>query len=390
MRSTTTPSTLSFEKISSADEFDELAGSWDDLVRTMPRPSPLLLHGWLSAWWRHFGNGGELAVHVALRDGRLVGALPLCVLRHRGSSVLTFLGGIHSALADLLLAEGESSSVGAALAERVVDGSSDYDFADLFGLPASSRLVEAFGPTQFHLIVRAEAPVLELNGQSWETVYRAKTTSKRRNLHKRRRRQLSELGRLETKVARRLDELEPVLEDAFALHDLRWADRPDRSEFTTPAGKRFQREALAALAELDAARIITLALDGRPIAFVYFLALEGSVFCHRLAFDPEFGRFSPGTVNRFDALEAVSQEGVQRIEFLGGDERYKMELADRQEPLYEALGLGRSVQGKAAIGARLNTIRLRRFLKRSRAIHRFYYDGLMPTRRALRHVAGRT
>jgi CelD/BcsL family acetyltransferase involved in cellulose biosynthesis len=382
------PAAVTFETISTQEGFDALAGSWDDLVRAMPRPSPVLLHGWLSAWWRHFGEGGELAVQVAYRDGTLVGALPLCVRPAHGLAVLTFLGGPHTSLADMLIAEGESDSVGLRLAERAASVSG-YDFAHLYGLPASSRLVDALGPSRFHLIVRAEAPVLDLNGQSWEELYRAKTNSKQRNLHKRRRRQLSDLGRLETTFARTHEELEPALEDAFALHDLRWADRPDRSEFTTPTGKRFQREALAALAEADAARIITLALDGRPIAFVYFFTLEGIVYCHRLAFDPEFGRYSPGLVNRFDALEHMADEGATRIEFLGGDERYKMELADRQEPLYEGLGLARTVQGKAAIAARVGSIRLRRFLKRSPTIHRFYYNGLKPTRRALRQVARR-
>jgi CelD/BcsL family acetyltransferase involved in cellulose biosynthesis len=389
VRSTTAPARLILETISTAERFETLAGDWDELVRAMPRPSPLLLHGWLSAWWRQFGEGGELAVQVAYRDERLVGAVPLCVLPKRGLRVLTFIGSSHSALADLMVAPGESTSVDLELAERAV-ASPDYDYADFFGLPASSRLVAALDGKHFHVIVRAEAPVLDLDGKSWDAVYRAKTNSKQRNLHKRRRRQLSGLGRLDSSVARTRDELEPALEDAFALHDLRWEDRPDRSEFTSPAGKRFQREALAALADQDAARIITLSLDGRPIAFVYFFALEGVVYCHRLAFDPAVGRFSPGTVNRFDALEALSDEGVSRIEFLGGGERYKMELADRQEPLYEALGLGRSVRGRAAIAARVGAIRLRRFLKRSPAIHRFYYNGLKSTRRALRRVAGRT
>jgi hypothetical protein len=43
------------ETISSEAEFANLAGPWDDLVRSMGRPSPFLLHGWLLEWWRHYG-----------------------------------------------------------------------------------------------------------------------------------------------------------------------------------------------------------------------------------------------------------------------------------------------------------------------------------------------
>jgi CelD/BcsL family acetyltransferase involved in cellulose biosynthesis len=377
---TAPPPGVTFETISSEASFAAVGDSWDQLVRAMPRPSPLLLHGWLRAWWSYYGEGGELAVQVAYRDGALVGALPLIVRPRFGLRILTFIGGNDSALADVLLADGEGSSTAGQLAARV--SSVDYDLADFFGLPANSRLAEAVGPERLRLIMRAEAPVLDLT-TDWETIYQTRVSSKNRSHHRRRRRQLSELGRLETELARTRDELGPALEDAFRIHDLRWSGRPDGSTFGTQMGKEFNREALLALAELDVPRIVTLRLDGRAIAFVYYFMLTGRMYCYRLAFDPELGRLSPGLVNKFDALAAAAAEGATRIEFLGGDERYKMELADRQEPLYQALGLARTARGRAAVASRLGAIRLRRFAKRSPALRRFYYEGLAPARRLL-------
>src|SRR5688572_14142866 len=134
---------LELDTITRADEFEELAPEWDALVRAMPRPSPFLLHAWLSTWWRHFGEGAELAVPVARRDGRLVAALPLLVRPHLGLRTARFLGGRQSALADLLLSPGEEPSVGVALASRV---SASADLVDLYGLPTRSRVAEALGP----------------------------------------------------------------------------------------------------------------------------------------------------------------------------------------------------------------------------------------------------
>jgi CelD/BcsL family acetyltransferase involved in cellulose biosynthesis len=374
---------VTFETISSEASFAALGDSWDALVRAMPRPSPHLLHHWLLSWWRHYGDEeSEMAVHVAYREGKLVAALPVCVLRLRGLKVLTFLGAEQTALADMLLADGESTVVGAELAERAA--STEHDLADFYGLPASSRLTAALGSSRLQLIMRAEAPVLELNGSDWETVYRTRLSSSQRALHRRRARQLARLGQLEKTVARTPEELGPALEDAFAVHALRWLGRPDRSEFGTETGKRFHREATTALAALDVPRIVTLKLDGRPIAFVYYFALEGRMYCHRLAFDPEFQRFSPGVVNRFDALENAFAEGATRVEFFGGTERYKMELTDRLEPLHEGLGLAGSMSGRMALAGRLNGVRLRRLLKRSPALRRFYYEGLAPARRLFR------
>ena len=53
------------------------------------------------------------------------------------------------------------------------------------------------------------------------------------------------------------------------------------------------------------------------------------MYVYRLAFDPAFGRFSRGVLNTLDAIEIAATEGVETVEFLGGAERYKLDLSDR-------------------------------------------------------------
>jgi CelD/BcsL family acetyltransferase involved in cellulose biosynthesis len=367
--------TLELDTISRAEDFGQLASEWDPLVRAMPRPSPFLLHAWLNAWLKHYGEGAEPAVHVARREGRLVAALPLLVRRRLGLRTARFLGGRQSALGDLLLAPGEDGATAAALAASV---RASADLLDVYGLPTRSRLAETLGRS-LEVVPRVEAPVLDLT-PGWEAVYAAKTNSKKRNLHRRRRRQLAELGRLEVVVARDIEELRPALEDAFRLHALRWDGRPDGSGFATPVGQQFQREAIAALAALDVPRIVLLRLDGRAVAFHYYFAFEGRMYVHRLAFDPALGRLSPGLVNTLDTIEAAAEEGLTRVEFLGGAERYKTEFADGFEPLCHGLGLAESASARAVAAARLGVIRLRLRLKRSPFLHRLYMRGT-PLRR---------
>jgi CelD/BcsL family acetyltransferase involved in cellulose biosynthesis len=97
-------------------------------------------------------------------------------------------------------------------------------------------------------------------------------------------------------------------------------------------------------------------------------------------------RFSPGLLNTLDSIGLACEEGVRRIEFLGGPERYKSDLADGFEPMYEAVGHAASIRGSVAVAARVGTVKTRRFLKRSPALRRFYFDGLAPVRR----LVGRT
>jgi CelD/BcsL family acetyltransferase involved in cellulose biosynthesis len=362
-------------------EFLALAPDWDGLVRSSKRPSPFFLHAWLFEWWRARGGNLTWAIQVAHRDGRLVGALPLVVDRRMGMKILRFPGGAQSVLGDVLVARQDDQEV----IDRLVDDATGqgHNFADLFGMAADSHFARSSGADGLMLTERIEAPVLDMpNG--WEVAYRERTTSKKRNHHKRRGRQLAQLGEVETTVARTPEELAPALDEAFELHSLRWKDRPDRSGFAMPEGKRFHHSALAALAPQDVPRIVTLRLDGRAIAFFLYLALAGRMYVYRLAFDPSFARYSPGMLNTLSALQTASDEGITRVEFLGAGERYKLELCDRIEPLYQGVGMASGLRGRGGSAVTVGAIRLRRRLRQSPALHRLYVEGLTPMRRALR------
>ncbi len=351
--------------------------SWDDLVREMPRPSPFLLHGWLSEWWRHYGESGRLAVYVVRQDGRLLGALPLIVVAKSGVRVVRFMGGRQSALADLLLASDADNRVAGSLTAQLA--ASDHHLVDLYGIPAGSRIVAALGSDRLEMIARIEAPVLDLL-PSWAAVYEARTSAKTRSLHRRRRRQLAALGRLEVTVARTPAQLEAALEEAFRLHALRWAGRPDGSGFVTPTGMRFHRAVIHRLAELDVPRIVTSEARRSGDRVSLLLRLRGVHVRSPTRVRPRALALLPGLVNTLDTIQIASDEGLTRVEFLGGAERYKLELADRFEPLCQGLGLASGVRGRALLEGELGLIRLRLRLKRSPRLRRLYFEQLAPVR----------
>jgi CelD/BcsL family acetyltransferase involved in cellulose biosynthesis len=372
------PPTISVETVRDERAFEGLAGEWDALVAIMQRPSPFLCHGWLLEWWRHYGCGAKLQVHVARRERRLVGALPMVVNRHCGVRVASYIGGTSAPLADLLVADADPGAVADALLQS--SAAAGNNLLDVFGPPAESRLLQALEPYGVWQIEVVESPVLDLDG-GWEETYRQRTNAKKRNLHARRRRQLERLGQLEVSVARSERELKRGLEEAFALHRLRWHGRPDHSDFGTSEGMRFHRDAMHALLDLDAPRIVTLRLDGRPIAFHYYLLLFDRMYVHRLGFDPHYARYSPGLINTLDAIAAAAQEGARRVEFLGGGERYKLELADGVQPMHRLIGQPRGIRGQVLARATSAGVRARLRLKRSPAINSAYYHGLAPARR---------
>ena len=348
------------ELVSDGAQFEALAPVWDDLARAAHRPGPYLLHAWIAEWCRHYSSH-QMAILVAWRGDALCGALPLVIGRNKGVRVAEFVGRAESALADLLLADRRDHATASALlaeTERL-----QMDVLGATGLPGGSNLARAAG-NRLTLMPRVEAPVLEMP-DGWEVAYPLKVNSKKRNLHRRRARQLDAFGDVRWEVARTAPELAGALDDAFRLHGLRWHGRPDTSSFGTEVGQAFQRAATLRLAEQDIPRIVTLFVDDKAVAFHYYFSLSGTMYVHRLAFDPAISECSPGLLTLLHTLQIASDEGCRRCEFQGGDERYKLELSDRIDPMYLGVGLAHTTLGKAAMRTILGRVALRRKLKRS-------------------------
>ena len=169
------------------------------------------------------------------------------------------------------------------------------------------------------------------------------------------------------------EELGPALEDAFRIHTLCWDGRRDASGFVTPTGKRFHRTAVLRLAELDVPRLVTIRLDGRAIAFALSMHLAGRAYGVTMAFDPAYARFAPGSEAKLRSLEAAAVEGITRVELLGHAAAHKQRFTDRFEPIYQAIGLARTLRGRAAVEALTGGIRVRRQLKCSQTARKLYY-----------------
>jgi CelD/BcsL family acetyltransferase involved in cellulose biosynthesis len=89
-------------------------------------------------------------------------------------------------------------------------------------------------------------------------------------------------------------------------------------------------------------------------------------------------------VTALDSLELAAGEGATRAEFLGGAERYKLELADGLEPLHLGLGLAGNARGRTAVAARARWLRLRRRSKNSVLAKKVYYGSASARQRLTR------
>ncbi|MEE1751104.1 GNAT family N-acetyltransferase [Streptomyces sp. SP18CS02] len=85
-----------------AERFGLLGPAWAELHRRCRTATPFQSHSWLHSWWLSYGTPGCLRVVLVRRDGQLVAAAPLRLVRGP-VPVLTGLGGTITDYSDVLV-----------------------------------------------------------------------------------------------------------------------------------------------------------------------------------------------------------------------------------------------------------------------------------------------
>ena len=354
-------SEVKLELLADREGFDRIGEEWDRFALEVECPSPFHSAAWLDERWRAGAHG---LVVVARRDGELVGALPLARFRRRGAVVGEFLAGSYAGL-DVMLRAGEPLALASRLLRAAVGAPLDYLELSGFGPDtAIGRLVP-----RKRCIRLDGAPRLAMP-DGWDAAYRNATSSKARSAHRRKLRRLEEQGAVEFRVGRTPAEIGPILEEAFRLHDLRWVSRLDRDLSNFSTSREFHRRAAERLAQRDLVRIVLLLLDGQAIAFTYVFVYGGTVFLHRLAFDPVFERWSPGHLATLHTVEVAAADGATRVAFLRGHEQYKLELADDVDDFLWTASFSSGSRGALLAWARRCELGARQTLKGSQLLRR--------------------
>ncbi len=82
-------------------------------------------------------------------------------------------------------------------------------------------------------------------------------------------------------------------------------------------------------------------IDGRPAAAELGLVGQGTYHSWIAAYDPEFGKYSPGLMVMHEVIAAVPTLGAVRVDLGAGHDHYKKYYANSQIPLARGLVLGR-------------------------------------------------
>lgn len=138
----------------------------------------------------------------------------------------------------------------------------------------------------------------------------------------RKRRKLGRKGRLTFEVASGAAAME-AFETLLVWRAERYGERPACSDF-------YRRLVEAG----DPARVLWLALDGRPISACFGVTEPGAFRLLALGHDEAFKNWSPGLLVIEDAIAWAIGEGAREFDFTIGSEAYKFAFGVTPEPLW--------------------------------------------------------
>lgn len=327
---------ISYRWIMAEEELEEIAPKWRTLHASNPAHSAFLSYEWLSAWWRHFGQGRALEVLCAQHpNGSLAAIAPLCATPRRlfGKSVYRewcLLGAESVACSDhlgFLQEPGVNPQIFDYMLDQVARRMQPGDTLHFTDLDNSAGLVDAALAWAASAGLQAD----RLPGQACPAVrlpadwngYLADLSSNFRAQIRQSLRRITGDSSLEVIRIGDPGQARVAVEDLIRLNTSRLTEKGIRSTLTNPRMQEFLRDVVPETVRAGGAWLDAIRCRERLVAVSFHLLDKRSVSYYQGGFDPAYAAYRPMTTLFARVIERAIAEGYRHFDFLRGEELYK-------------------------------------------------------------------
>ncbi|MCZ8537465.1 GNAT family N-acetyltransferase [Paenisporosarcina quisquiliarum] len=295
--------------------------NWDHILEVNQNDNPFIEFQWVENWWRYIGVNRAIEFIVVEKDEKVIAFFPFQITRKWKTTLIEFIGRGEANYMDFVVYNHLREEVIEFVFDELKRSMPKCIF-NLHGLLSSSPSTNILSlylakrncePTIFS-VVTPFIKTQELNLEDY--------LKKRRKIHglDRREKRLKYLGEVTQKTSS-LDEIDCV----FALHDKRWKQKMDTSQFTSEEHKKFYRALLNINEGPMNARVEGLYLDNQMIAFSYELNCRGRMVGYVIGHDPDFDIYGPGTILDKELIANSQKNSIRIFDLSIGYEPYKFE-----------------------------------------------------------------
>ncbi|MFE3182311.1 GNAT family N-acetyltransferase [Streptomyces violascens] len=241
--------------------FADLAPHWHRLHRSCRTATPFQSHAWLHSWWLSYGVRGRLRVHLAYRDGELVGAAPLMRVL-RPLPALVPLGGTISDFTDVLLDDACTEEAADALTGALMASARGalIDLGEVRPGGGAERLHANWPSARRQL---SDSRCLELPAEGMDALL-SRLPSNRAQRARAKLRKIDALGIEQRDVPP--EEVPAALRTLLELHGLQWQGRGVTREHLRPRFEEHLARAVGEMTRQGDAVVTEFRLDGEVVA----------------------------------------------------------------------------------------------------------------------------
>lgn len=318
-------------EIKPVDKIEDINSNWEDLIKKSNSIAVFLMPAWITNWLRFLGKKHKSFIFAAWDGTNLVGIFPVAIRRIGlfpfSIKKLEFIGRDDGDYLDFLIDPNSREVCIEAFLSFLGERKIEWDICDFNDFSQESPNYEMlYSCVKKHrwyvtLLNTWKCHYLKIDGD-WGSFIKRHGRKFRHNI-RRERKQLECLGDLVFKKVETCSDLDRYLPDAFDVHKRKWDGFYISSKFSTPLGQKFYSEVAKDYLKRKMLRLDLLLLNGKLIAFSYSFQWNGRYLYYTPAYDPDYAKYSPGTVLLMYILEDALKSGLREFDFSKGELQYK-------------------------------------------------------------------
>ena len=319
-------------------ELEKIQPEWQSCFDRSDAP-PYLCYEWFRLYQEHFGDSTTLRVVVARIDGQVCAILPLEKVRVKigpiSEYVLQFVSDGFAPWSVGIIAKGvDQADIATACLSALQTHDHGWAFMRLSKVPSNSELAGSFRLSSMPGSVQIVLP------KSWPEYLQTLPSSRRYGIRRRvkglGKDHAVELVRVGLDTQSDASQLQRAIDAALRVSESSWQNRVAQGlAISDEKCREFFVEASERMARLNALDLSVLFLDDHLVSFLWGAARWPYTNISKLAFDPAFGKLSPGRAHIAMHIEDSIRREFSVIDFGHEFPEQKRQWSDRESSLCE-------------------------------------------------------
>lgn len=330
----------------------ELRDEWIDLQSRSASDGAAITWQWISTWYKHFHDMGELWLLEAREDDRLVGIAPMMKISVRpklGSSWtrVEFIGASHfHENLDFIVEPGYEETVIQKFLETLLEHRNNWDMLRLSSLTAPKTLeILDTSPYEWYINSKLEmiSPYTKLPSDTEEWM---KSLSRNRRWKLRRQvKMLNEEFPENWSLERVTDsaKIDETLEELVRLHQEKWEALGKQGAFNYGEWADYYRDLVHTIADEGWLHLYRMEINQKAVAILFIYHYRGRAYNQISGIDEAITDIPIGHVMTRHSIEEAIRDDVEEYSFMWGTEPYKYSFgaSDRIQYSYDLISTNR-------------------------------------------------